>query len=119
MKDKIVLGLVEEVTLYGTKGKKAKILARIDTGAQHSSIDQALAADLQLGPILKNKAIRQSHGRSLRPVVEVKTSLCGKKLTGEFTISNRAHMKYKALIGQNLLRQGFIIDPCKYESGYN
>lgn len=113
MKDKIVLGLVEDVTLFGADGKEVTIPARIDTGAQHSSIDQALAAELQLGPILKNKAIRQSHGRSLRPVVEVKTVLCGKKQTGEFTISNRVHMKYKALIGQNLLRQGFIIDPSK------
>ena len=119
MSEKIVLGVVEEVTLHGSNGKKEKILARIDTGAKYSSVDQALAADLQLGPILRNKTVRQSHGRSLRAIVSVKAELCGKKLEGEFTISNRVHMKYKALIGRNLLEQGFIIDPCKYEGSNN
>lgn len=119
MQDKIILGLVEEAVLLGPAGKKTTILVRIDSGAKLSSIDQALAAELQLGPILRNKTVRQSHGRSLRPVVEVTTILCGKNIVGEFTISNRVHMKYKALIGQNLLKQGFIIDPCKYESSNN
>ena len=119
MVEKITLGLVEEVILQGNNGKQEKVLARIDTGAKQSSVDQTLAADLQLGPILKNKVVRQSHGRSLRIVVEVKANLCGKELTGDFNISNRAHMKYKALIGQNLLKQGFLIDPCKYESSNN
>lgn len=111
-KNKIVLGLVEDITLEGEKGNK-KLRARIDTGAQNSSIDQTLAAELKLGPIIKNKAIRQSHGRSIRPVVNVNCLLCRKKLRGEFTIADRSEMKYRVLVGQNLLKKGFIIDPLK------
>lgn len=113
MDDRIILGLTEEVVLEGNNGNTTKIKARIDSGAQNSSIDQALAAELQLGPILKNKVIKQSHGQSMRPVVHVKVNLEGKEITEEFTISNRSHMKFKALIGQNILRQGFLIDPSR------
>ncbi len=30
-----------------------------------------------------------------------------------FSIADRAHMKYKVLIGKNILKKGFLIDPSK------
>jgi hypothetical protein len=111
--DKPVLGLVENVQLKGNAGKEAELLARIDTGAQNSSIDLLTAQELRLGPIIKTKSIRNSHGNSLRPVVKAKIVIANKQLEGEFTIANRSNMRYKVLVGQNLLQQGFLIDPSK------
>ncbi|MFT4326358.1 MAG: RimK/LysX family protein [Candidatus Woesearchaeota archaeon] len=115
-KNKIVLGLTETVTIITPEGVKKKVVARIDTGAQNSSIDQTLSAELKLGPIIKNKKIRQSQGRSLRPVISASCIIERKKLQGEFTIADRGHMRYRILIGQNLLKKGFIIDPNKYDT---
>jgi len=107
------LGLVEDVTIVGNEGRARTLPARIDTGAQNSSIDLGLAHELQLGPITNTKKIRSSHGNSLRPVVSATIELGGKKITADFTIYNRAHMKYKILVGQNILTEGFLIDPNK------
>lgn len=112
--EKITLGFIENVTIEGTNGEKITVPARIDTGAQNSSISHELAAELHLGPILKNKVIRQSQGKSLRPIVKTQGNLCGRDFDEEFTISHRTHMRYKVLIGQNILRKGFLIDPNKY-----
>jgi len=119
MEDKSIVGLIEEVTLSSLNGKSVVVKARIDTGAENSSIDQDLAAELQLGPIIKTKVIRQSQGKSLRPVVEAKVLLAGKEMVQEFTISTRSHLRYKALIGQNVLIHGFLIDPSKKTSSKN
>lgn len=111
--DKIVLGYIEDVSIKGNGNKKLTVRARIDTGAQNSSISHELAAELQLGPILENKIIRQSQGKSLRPIVKITGNLCGLDFEEKFTISHRTHMKYKVLIGQNILDKGFLIDPDK------
>jgi len=111
--EKPILGLIEEVTVIGRDGRKKSVLARIDTGAQSSSIDLQLAQELQLGPIVSTKNIRSSHGRSLRPVVRATIVLSGKEISDEFTLYNRSHMRYKILVGQNILKQGFLIDPVK------
>jgi len=113
MAEKIILGLIEKVMFYGTQGDSLLVDTRIDTGAQNSSVDQSLAAELKLGPIIKNKSIKQSNGTTLRPVIETEIEIEGKKIKAEFTVSNRKHMKYRALIGQNILKQGFLIDPCR------
>lgn len=109
---KTVIGLVEPVIVIGPKGEK-EVLARIDTGATKSSVDVKLAADLALGPILKAKLVRSASGTGLRPVVKTKILLADKELTSEFTLADRSHMKYEVLIGQNILSNGFLIDPEK------
>ena len=110
-----VLGLVEDIIIKGNGNKQTALLARIDTGAQNSSVDLITAQELRLGPIIKTKSIRNSHGNSLRPVVKATVVLAGRELEGEFTIAKRSNMKYKVLIGQNLLNKGFLIDPSKGE----
>lgn len=112
-KGKIVIGLIESVTLIGNNKQKKRIKAKIDTGATKSSIDTKLASTLKLGPIIKSKLVKSAQGNKLRPVIEAQVILAGKKLKGEFTLADRAHMRYKVLIGQNLLKQGFIIDPTR------
>jgi len=111
-KGKIIVGLSEIIRLIG-KNKAKKIKARIDTGATKSSVDAKLAASLQLGPVIKTKFIKSAHGNSLRPLIKTEIELAGKKICSEFTIADRAHMRYKVLIGQNILKHGFLIDPGK------
>ena len=111
--EKIIIGCTEKVTVYGPEGKKKTVTARIDTGATTNSIDTDLAAVLNLGPIVKTTHIRSALGDSTRPVIEVILKIAGKKLKSHFTLANRKHMNYSVLIGRNLLKHGFLIDPSR------
>ena len=112
IKDKTVVGIIEDVTIFGPL-KKINTQAKIDTGATKSSIDLALADDLGLGPVLRTKIIRSAEGSSQRPIVSVKIKFAGKNITEEFTIADRSKMRFPLLIGLNILVKGFIIDPEK------
>jgi hypothetical protein len=112
-KKKTVVGLVERVVVTGPSGKSKEVLARIDSGATKSSVDVKLAAALALGPIKKTKIVKSASGKSLRPVVEAKVELADKEFKIDFTIADRTEMKYPILIGQNILSQGYLIDPVK------
>ncbi|MBI2656599.1 ATP-dependent zinc protease [Candidatus Woesearchaeota archaeon] len=109
---KVVIGLVEKASIRYSGGNK-KVIAKIDTGATKSSIDTSLAAELKLGPVIKSKLIKSAHGSKLRPIIEATIELAGKIIKSEFTLADRAHMKYRILIGQNILKDGFLIDPTK------
>ena len=113
MKDRIIIGLTEKVILEGNDRNKKTVIAKIDTGASKNSVDAKLAADLNLGPIIKTKLVKSAHGNKLRPIVRARIQIAGKELRSEFTIADREHMKYKVLIGQNILKKGFLIDPNK------
>jgi hypothetical protein len=112
-KEKTVVGLVEPVRLTGPGGKSKEVLARIDSGATKSSIDFRLAADLALGPILKAKVVKSASGKGIRPIVEATVVLVDKEFKTEITLADRADMKYSVLIGQNILKKGYLIDPAK------
>ncbi len=112
MRDKTVIGLSEYVKIIGRDGER-KIKARIDTGATKSSIDTNLAADLHLGPVIKSKMVKSAHGNKVRPVIECEIEIAKNNLKAEFTLAERSHMKYRVLIGQNVLKKGFLIDPSK------
>ncbi len=109
---KTIVGLVEEVLLVG-KNAERKVLARIDTGATKSSIDAKLAAELEVGPEIRTALVRSAHGIKRRGIVHQKVIIGGRRMNMEFTIADRAHMKYKVLIGQNILKRRFLIDPAK------
>tara|TARA_B100002003_G_scaffold224275_1_gene229531 strand:+ start:1627 stop:2061 length:435 start_codon:yes stop_codon:yes gene_type:complete len=112
-KNRQIVGFVEYAEIFGNDNKKKKIKARIDTGAVKSSIDARLAAELHLGPIIKRKLVVSAHGRTLRPVMEARIKIGRRKMKSEFTIADRTHMKYKILVGQNILKEGFLVDPMK------
>ena len=105
---KTTIGLTEKISI---KGKE--VIARIDTGATKSSIDADLAAELKIGPIIGTKLIKSAQGTSTRPLVEITITIAGKRIKALFTIAVRKHMKYSVLIGQNILKEGFLIDPSK------
>lgn len=111
--EKITIGFYEKVKVFDKNGEEGEDthIARVDTGATMSSIDLVLAGRYNLGPILRTKYVKNAHGNKLRPIVEAELIIAGKKVKGEFTLSDRSNMKYPILIGQNLLIKGFIIDP--------
>ncbi len=111
-KDRIVVGLTEKITVCGKSTCKS-VIARIDTGATKSSIDAKMAADLDLGPVVRQKLVKSATGNSMRPVKAAKVVIQDKELDTDFTIADRSHMKYSVLIGQDVLKQGFLIDPNK------
>ena len=107
---KTVIGLAEPVVIFTRAGIKKTIMAKIDTGASKSSVDINLASQLKLGPIVKSKLVKSASGNRMRPVVEVQIALADKKMNEEFTLADRWHMKYRVLIGQNVLKHGYLID---------
>ena len=108
--DKVIVGLTEYVTIKGSSHTK-ELIARVDTGATKSSIDISLAAELRLGPVIDSRLIKSAHGTKLRPVVEINVIVREKEIKARFTVADRSHMRYSVLIGQNILKQGFLIDP--------
>ena len=108
--NKTVIGLIEPVMIEG-KNRKEEIESKIDTGATNSSIDIKLASKLNLGPIIETKIVKSAHGNSLRPIVRTNITIAEKKINAKFNIADRKHMKYKILIGQNVLKDNFLIDP--------
>ena len=111
-KGRTIVGLVEEVIINGSS-KKMKVKARIDSGATKSSIDIELAENLNLGPAIQSKIVKSAHGRTIRPLVSADIIIAGRKVTSMLTLADRKDMKYKVLIGQDVLKQGFLIDPMK------
>lgn len=62
-------------------------------------------------PIVRTVLIRQHTGEpDERYVVELEIYLGDDHLKGEFTLANRSNFTYKALLGRNLLRHGYLID---------
>ena len=116
-KNRTVVGLTERVLVKGPSGDK-EVMARIDTGATKSSLDVKLASELKFGPIIKTKLVKSASGSALRPVIIGKIVIANKELTSEFTLADRSHMKYRVLIGQNILiDNAFIIDSTKGTGG--
>lgn len=109
---KLIIGLSEPITLIGGKARK-KVIAKVDTGADKSSIDLALAAELQLGPVVKISLIKSASGNRKRPIISTNIIFAKKEMKVQFSIADRGHMKYRVLIGRNILKKGFLIDPSR------
>ncbi|MFH1591912.1 MAG: RimK/LysX family protein [Candidatus Woesearchaeota archaeon] len=106
--EKIVLGLIEKVRINGVELK-----AKIDTGADRSSICRSMVDELNLEPTGKKVKVRSSHGETKREVYSANLEIKGKILKTEFTIIDRNNLNYGILIGKNTLKHGFLIDPSK------
>jgi hypothetical protein len=110
--EKTIVGLTEEVIISGNSGKK-ELIARIDTGATKSSIDLTLASELKLGPVIDSRLIKSAHGTKLRPVVKASVKIQNRNIKAKFTLADRSHLRYPVLIGQNILKMGFLVDPIR------
>lgn len=112
---KKTLKSLEEVRVYSfDKSKKAKVLARIDTGAVRSSIDKKLADELGLlvkeNILWKDRGYKSATGRETRPVVGIRYVIAGKKIKSSVSVTDRSKMSTRFLIGRNDMA-GFLVNP--------
>ncbi|MFH1511459.1 MAG: RimK/LysX family protein [Candidatus Woesearchaeota archaeon] len=108
-----LVGLTERMVVKSHDCRQEKLIARIDTGATKSSIDLRLARQLGLGPVLHTRSFRSANGNSVRPIVKASIVIAGRKMKVKFSVVDRRHMRYRLLIGQNVLKRGFLIDPLR------
>ena len=107
-KKRTIIGLTEKVVLENQKGYRAKI----DTGAESSSIDSEFFKKLEERKIEGYKIVRSALGKSKRAMVMLEVEFLGEKYKEKFTIADRKDMKFKILIGKDILkRSNVIIDP--------
>lgn len=129
---KLVVGEREKFLLIGPQ---FTFTARIDSGAETSSLDarniQRFERDGQNWvrfdipnpeqdgelhtlerEIARNVRIIQSNEEDYerRPVVELQFAIGNHRQKAEFTLSNREHMSHTVLIGRNILRDVMLID---------
>lgn len=115
MSKKIIIGLTQLVEMINKEGKRKTLRAKVDTGADICSIDKDFAEWFGLGPVIKEKVIKSASGIKKRPVIKAKVKLHNKIINARFSLANRSELKYKALLGNNVLKKGFLVDPEKKE----
>ncbi|MDY0116196.1 MAG: ATP-dependent zinc protease [Sulfurimonadaceae bacterium] len=131
-KEKLVVGSVEKIHVYPSN---LVMDARIDTGAETSSIDARDIKEFERDGkswvrftlvdrktkaphVIERKVVRivkilQSsvdQGHEKRVVVTLKITIGDKKELSEFTLTNREHMQYPILIGRNALQDVIVVD---------
>src|SRR3989442_3439433 len=109
------IGVIEEVTLGGSKGD-IRVLARIDTGAARTSLDTDLAARAGLGPVFDRVRVRAAaaHEPEERDVVDARVVIAGREFDVAVAITDRKDMRYHMIVGMDVLREsGFLVDPSK------
>jgi len=102
--ERVVIGYIEEVVVSGTRGSET-ILAKSDTGATRTSIDNELAARIGTGPITDIVTVRSGSvkGGKSRPVVDLVVGVGGTQHTVTASIEDRSHMDYPILLGRDIL----------------
>ncbi len=114
-KEKDVIRLVERVIVRGPGGEE-KVRAKIDTGADRTTVDKILADRLELGPAVSRVTIKASAaGQKVeRPVVDASIVISGRVYELKVGVADRSQMKYRVIIGRDILRSGdFLIDPSR------
>lgn len=105
----MILKPVEQVVLLGQF--QVRVKARVDTGADLSSLDSELARQIGLDkPVVREILVRNSHGTSRRKVVKIKYILRGQTRTTEFSLIPRDGLPHPVLLGRLSLK-GFLVDP--------
>ena len=132
--NKLVVGQLEQVWL---SGPELALTARIDTGAETSSLDarnielferdgrrwvrfeiinQVTGTPQLLERRLKRTVgIHQSGGteNKRRPVVKMGIVIGRSNQTAEFTLTDRSHLDYQVLIGRSILKDVMMVDVSK------
>lgn len=110
---RMILGIEEPLTIIDNQGQPHHIVAKVDTGAYRTTIDEALVKQYGLHTVvLEHKAVRGALGQQTRPVVQVTMKLRDRTLKTEAFSVDRSHMNYPAIIGRRDLK-GFLVDPTK------
>lgn len=102
----ITISLAEKVMICNKQ-----VSAKIDTGAVLCSIDKTLFPKLKAKKLDGKVIVLHAGKQSLRDACKLRIKIKGKEFEALFTISDRKNMKEKVLIGQNILKNNFLIKP--------
>lgn len=112
-----VLGIEEEITIQDSENTEHKILAKVDTGAYRTTIDETLAKKLNLhDPVIEHREVRGALGIQTRPVVSLTMQVRGRTVKTEAFLADRRHMNYDMILGRRDMK-GFLVDPNKIKQG--
>jgi hypothetical protein len=127
--DKQLVGSIERVHL---SPPGITLLARIDTGAESSSLDarditefkrdgntwvrfRIITGEDEQSVEIERRVVRhvrilQSSATERRPVVRLRIAVGAHAQLAEFTLSDREHLSYPVLIGRNVLTDVMVVD---------
>ena len=103
---------IEEVTVLGLNGKRESVRAKVDTGADGSSIDRVLAQELGLlepENILYHDYFRNALGRKRREIVGVTFVMAGQKIKTQISVADRSRLRTKMIVGRRDLKQFAVV----------
>lgn len=106
------VGAYEEVEVHGLNGKNITLKAKIDTGADGSSIDETLAHELGLTDndnVLYYDYFSNANGRKRRKIVGVTFVMAGRRVKTQISIADRSRLRTKMLIGRRDLKQFAVV----------
>lgn len=105
----------------------APLAARIDTGAETSSVgvtnmrtferdgEKWVGFDINGAHfekrVQRKVTIRRAEGNEQRVSVNMDIKIGGELINAEFTLADRSKFEYRGLIGRNILSGRFIVDP--------
>lgn len=108
-----VIGVIEKITLRGP-ASECTVTAKVDTGAQRTTIDTELAKTAGLGPVLRQVRTRAAAADNpeVRDVVKATLIVAGQEFKVNAAITDRKDMRYPVIIGMDILaKSGFHVDP--------
>lgn len=116
---RIVLGVEESVEVVNNKGEHETVLAKVDTGAWRTAIDENLAKQLGIATdIIDHRYVQSALGEQVRPTIKLAMLLHGRKIVTEAFIADRKNLTYHMILGRRDLR-GFLVDPTKGSKNEN
>jgi len=108
-----IISLIEEIKIVSQDKSRVSVMAKVDTGADRSAIDEELAKKLGLlsdDNIIYQVRYRSALGKHRRPVIALEYFLAGQKINSMVSVTDRAKLRTKFLIGKRDLL-GFVIRP--------
>lgn len=108
-----VISVLQEVKLKGKNGMRARVTAKVDTGAWRTAIERSLAQKLGLlepSNILWTKRVKSALGEDERPIISLTFWLGGRKITTPASVASRSSLKHPVIIGRKNLK-GFLVNP--------
>jgi alpha-L-glutamate ligase-like protein len=108
-----ILGIIEPVEIMDSNGNPHTIMAKVDTGAWRTTIDNSLAQSFGLHTnIIEERNVWGALGQQTRPVIELSLVLHNHPIKTKAFLADRSRLNYDMIIGRRDLK-GFLVDPTK------